>query len=57
VQPYRSELSEAFCRGQQTLLNRGLTAPWQSILRADLKHFWADMADRARGDSADDDPG
>jgi hypothetical protein len=50
VQPYRSELSEAFCRGQQTLLNRGLSAPWQqTILRADLKRFWEQMADRARG--------
>jgi hypothetical protein len=55
VQTYRSELSEAFCRGQQTLLSRGLTAPWQSILRADLKEFWADMADRARGSGADED--
>jgi hypothetical protein len=55
VQTYRSELSEAFCRGQQTLLSRGLSAPWQSILRADLKEFWADMADRARGNGADED--
>jgi hypothetical protein len=53
VQPYRSELSEAFCRGQQTLLNRGLSAPWQTILRADLKRFWEQMADRARGVSTD----
>ena len=55
VQTYRSELSEAFCRGQQTVLSRGLAAPWQSILRADLRDFWADMADRARGGSADED--
>ena len=55
VQPYRSELSEAFCRRQQTLLNRGLSAPWQTILRADLKRFWAQMADRARGVSTDPD--
>ena len=55
VQPYRSELSEAFCRGQQTLLNRGLSAPWQTIPRAGLKRFWAQMADRARGVSADHD--
>jgi len=53
VQPYRSELSEAFCRGQQTLLNRGLSAPWQTIPRAGLKRFWAQMADRARGVSKD----
>jgi hypothetical protein len=51
LQPYRSELNEAFCRGQQTLLNRGLIAPWQTIRRADLKHFWTQMADRARGGS------
>ena len=55
VQPYRSELNEAFCRGQQTLLSRGLTAPWQTILRSDLKRFWAQMADRARGGSTDQD--
>jgi hypothetical protein len=49
AQPYRSELSEAFCRGQQTLLRRGMTAPWQASRRADLKRFWAEMANRARG--------
>jgi hypothetical protein len=55
VQPYRSELSEAFCRGQQTLLTRGLSAPWQTIPRANLSHFWEQMADRARGASTDGD--
>ena len=55
VQPYRSELSEAFCRGQQTLLRRGLTAPWQTIPRSNLKHFWERMADRARGGNTDHD--
>ena len=55
VQTYRSELSEAFCRGQQTLLNRGLSAPWQTIPRTDLKRFWEQMADRARGASTDPD--
>jgi hypothetical protein len=55
VQPYRSELSDAFCRGQQTLLNRGLSAPWQTIPRADLKRFWTQMAQRARGVSTDHD--
>jgi hypothetical protein len=49
VQPYRSELSEAFCRGQQTLLNGGLSAPWQTMPRVGLKRFWAQMADRALG--------
>jgi hypothetical protein len=55
VQPYRSELSEPFCRGQQALLNRGLSAPWQTIPRVGLKRFWAKMADRARGVSTDHD--
>jgi hypothetical protein len=55
VQPYRSELSEAFCRGQQMLLNRGLSAPWQTIPRVGLRRFWAQMADRARGASTDHD--
>jgi hypothetical protein len=53
IQPYRSELSEAFCRGQQTLLSRGLSAPWQTMPRAELKRFWAQMANRARGVSTD----
>ena len=57
VQPYRSELSEAFCRGQQTLLSRGVTAPWQMIRRTDLKRFWAQMANRAQGGSTDDELG
>ena len=51
LQPYRSELNEAFCRNQQTLLSgwlTGLTAPWQAMPRRHLKRFWADMADRAR---------
>jgi hypothetical protein len=55
VQPYRSELSDAFCRGQQTLVNRGLSAPWQTIPRAELKRFWEQMAERARGVSTDHD--
>ena len=55
VQPHRSELSEAFCRGQQTLLNRGLMAPWQTIPRVGLRRFWAQMADRARGVGTDHD--
>jgi hypothetical protein len=54
LQPYRSELNEAFCRSQQTLLSgwlTGLTAPWQTMPRRHLKRFWADMADRARDES------
>ena len=46
VQPYRSELSETFCRGQQTLLSRGLSAPWQTMPRSGLKRFWEQMAQR-----------
>ena len=58
IQPYRSELGEAFCRGQQTLLSRGLTAPWQAAIPPDdLKDFWTQMAERARGASADQDSG
>jgi hypothetical protein len=53
--PYRSELSEAFCQGQQTLASRGLSAPWQTVPRANLKHFWAQMTGRAGGASTDHD--
>ena len=55
VQPYRSELSEAFCQGQQMLLNRGLSAPWQTIPRANLRHFWEQMTGRPGGASTDHD--
>jgi|HubBroStandDraft_4_1064222.scaffolds.fasta_scaffold10208_1 hypothetical protein len=54
VQP-RVEMSEAFCRRQQTLLNRSLRhplngrAPWQQMKEAQLDRFWTEMADRARG--------
>jgi hypothetical protein len=54
VQP-RVEMSEAFCRRQQTLLNRSLRhplngrAPWQLMKEAQLDRFWTEMADRARG--------
>ena len=54
-QPYRSELSEAFCQGQQTLVSRGLSAPWQTIPRANLRHFWEQMTGRADGASTDHD--
>ena len=49
-QTYRSELSEAFCRRQQTLLGGRLhrTAPWQAALSGELKSFWAQMEERAR---------
>lgn len=49
----RVEMSEAFCRRQQTLLTRRSLsrgkAPWQEMRRAQLIQFWAEMADRARG--------
>jgi hypothetical protein len=47
----RVEMSEAFCRRQETLLTRrslnSRKAPWQEMPRSQLKQFWADMADRA----------
>ena len=49
----RVEMSEAFCRRQQTLLTRSSPgrrkAPWQEMRRGQLTQFWAEMADRARG--------
>jgi hypothetical protein len=51
-QPYRIGLSEAFCRRQQTLLDkrpvgRG-AAPWQAALPAELKRFWQQMGQRTQ---------
>jgi hypothetical protein len=58
-QPYRAELSEAFCRRQQTLLSGGWTrmnpAGWQSVRRRNLTRFWEQMGDRARGGDNDQD--
>ena len=54
TQPYRVELSEAFCRRQQVLLGRWWrvwprrTASWQGALPGDLKRFWQAMEQRAR---------
>jgi hypothetical protein len=51
----RVEMSEAFCRRQQTLLAWNprsplhRRAPWQEMRPGQLTHFWAEMADRARG--------
>jgi hypothetical protein len=51
----RVEMSEAFCRRQRTLLTWNprnplhRRAPWQEMRPAQLTHFWAEMADRARG--------
>ncbi len=53
IQP-RVEMSEAFCRRQQNLVIRPRDprtgrAPWQQMRPAQLIRFWAEMADRARG--------
>jgi hypothetical protein len=44
---YRVELSEAFCRRQQSLVRRGAVrrkaAPWQEALPGDLRRFWNQM--------------
>jgi len=51
----RVEMSETFCRRQQTLLTRSLRhpmsqqAPWQLMQAAQLNRFWIEMANRARG--------
>jgi hypothetical protein len=51
----RVEMSEAFCRRQLTLLDRSLRhpltrqAPWQEMTVGQLRNFWTEMADRARG--------
>ena len=52
-QPYRVELSEAFCRKQRELLGRTMQprfgqAPWQSAPRSELRRFWREMERRAR---------
>jgi hypothetical protein len=51
-QPYRVGLSEAFCRRQQTLLDKGPVgrgaAPWQAALPSELKQFWHQMGQRAQ---------
>ena len=52
-QPYRVELSEAFCRRQQVLLSFSLypgrrTARWQGATKRQLKKFWIEMEERAR---------
>jgi hypothetical protein len=50
----RAELSEAFCRRQQSLLAHRLrrpgrkTAPWQGLPPKELESFWAEMAWRSR---------
>jgi hypothetical protein len=53
AQPYRVELSEAFCRNQREILSHkrirhGGPAPWQDTLRSELRQFWTAMEERAR---------
>ncbi len=52
-QPYRVELSEAFCRRQRELLGRTIQlrigpAPWQNAPKGELRRFWREMERRAR---------
>ena len=51
VQPHRQELSEAFCRRQETILSPGTlrsrAAPWQEKSERRLKGFWKQMEQRA----------
>ena len=46
----RAELSESFCRNQAALLgpwyDLRARAPWQALLKRDLKDFWRQMAER-----------
>jgi hypothetical protein len=51
IQPYRDELSQAFCRTQQIAAERWIRARpahWQQASRSDLRKFWAEMETRAR---------
>ena len=49
---YRIELSEAFCRRQQTLVSgaslRRRAAAWQQTVPGDLRQFWRQMGQRAQ---------
>jgi hypothetical protein len=51
-QPFRGELSEAFCRRQQALANasvvRRRAAPWRGASGRDIERFWKQMGRRAR---------
>jgi hypothetical protein len=50
-QPYRGELSEAFCRRQQVLANASLVrrrAPWRGAPARDIERFWKQMGRRAQ---------
>jgi hypothetical protein len=45
---YHAELTEAFCRRQQTMLGRRNRPPWQEMLPREITSFWEEMATRAR---------
>lgn len=46
---YHAELTEAFCRRQQTMLSwRHRPPPWQEMLPGATRKFWSEMATRAR---------
>jgi hypothetical protein len=50
-QPYRVELSEAFCRRQQIMFKRlsgTFPGSWQEAPRSELRRFWSEMEERAR---------
>jgi hypothetical protein len=50
-QPYRGELSEAFCRRQQALANASVVrrrAPWRGAPARDIEQFWKQMGRRAQ---------
>jgi len=52
-QPYRVELSEAFCRNQREIVGHWGRpgpgpAPWQDASRSQLRQFWTAMEERAR---------
>jgi len=51
LQPYRDELSQAFCRRQEIASQRWIRdrpGRWQHAPRSDLRTFWKEMETRAR---------
>jgi hypothetical protein len=54
-QPFRGELSEAFCRRQQALANASVVrrrVPWRGAPARDIERFWKEMGRRAQPWSA-----
>ena len=45
---YHAELTEAFCRRQETMAKRRNRPPWQEMLPREIQAFWTEMATRAR---------